>query len=117
MKKVLVLVMTLFAVSGVFASEGKDNKGGDREGRRHEMMSQLNLTDAQKTQMKALREKHMAERQAMQEKHKSEIKAIMNAEQWEKFQQMMPKRPGMEGGKMGGKGMRRDRDDEGEGRE
>ncbi len=124
MKKILVFVITLFAASSLLANEGMGNaEGGGKDGKRHQM-AQLNLTDAQKTQMKALREKHVAERQAMQEKHKAAIKAILTAEQWEKFQTMRPKRPGMEegmnseggnkGGNKGGNGMRGKRNMEGE---
>lgn len=106
MKKIMVLTMAIFAMSSVFAADGMGKMAGEGMGEgpmcHHQMpdLSSLNLTTEQKTQMDALRQKHMAEKKAMKEKYQAEMKAIMTAEQWAKFEQMKPKMP-MKGGMMG----------------
>lgn len=116
MKKLLVLGMALILASNVFADNdtGKDGKRNpDRKGtemREHRRgdFAQLNLTEEQKSKMKALREKHQAEMHSMREKHRLDIKAVMTTEQWAKFEQMKAERP--KGGDR--KGGNRQRDDE-----
>ena len=61
----------------------------------------MNLTEEQKTQMKALHEKHREEIKALREKHQQEVKAILTDEQWKKLQEMKPQRPQGMGGRKG----------------
>lgn len=59
-------------------------------------VSQLQLTDEQKTKMKALHEKHVAEMEkqretmkAMHDKHREEVKALLGDEKFKKFEESM----------------------------
>jgi Spy/CpxP family protein refolding chaperone len=80
MKKIIVLGLALLVSGGVVAQDHK-MAGGHKQ----HMMQELNLTEQQKAQMKALHEKSMAEHKAIQDKHDAEVKSILTPEQYEKY--------------------------------
>lgn len=92
MRKTVLLIAGLTAMSAVWAGEPAPVKEGPLAGRHGAMMEQhrnnmdeLNLTEAQKVQVKALRQKHQAEMEALREKHRGDMRAILTPEQQKKF--------------------------------
>ncbi len=79
---------------------GKGGKGG--------MMQGMNLTEEQKTKLKALHEEMQKEREAARAKFEAKIKEIVGEENFKKMQEARKSRMGNRGGKgrMGGRGPR-----------
>jgi Spy/CpxP family protein refolding chaperone len=87
MKKLIVLTVLVLSLSNVYADD-KANK--DRP--RHPGFVELDLTADQQVQMKAVREKHQAEKDAMRQKHQADVKSILTEEQWVKFEKSKAER-------------------------
>ncbi len=78
---------------------GKGGKGG--------MLQGLNLTEEQKTKLKALHEEMQKEREAARVKFEAKIKEIVGEENFKKMQEARKSRGGQRGeGRMGGRGPR-----------
>lgn len=100
MKKSLVLIMAILAMSNAFAAESAAKPAKlatDKEARicQHDKpdLASLNLSAEQKEQLATLRQKHRQEKQALRDKHRADMKAILTAEQWTSFEAMKPEKP------------------------
>lgn len=118
MKKVLTAALAIVLFAG--ASQAQTSTPGKSHPRGEEMMKDLNLTDAQKTQLKSLHQAEKKERddlktkgnatpedsKALHEKYRSQFDALLTPEQREKLKNTVhERRPG--GGERGGRGFDR----------
>lgn len=82
-------------------------RGGNRGGRDFGLARDLNLTETQRTQIRAIHQKYQPQHQALRNQQTAEIRAILTTDQRVKFdarQQQMAERRAKAGAKWGEKG-------------
>ncbi len=103
MKPLLTLaffVIICTSISMAVAMPGGDQSKGSRmEHRLQKMIQNLNLTDEQHEQMRALMESHQKERQELHKKMQKNIKAMLNSEQLVKYKTLHEARKNTHKGK------------------
>jgi protein CpxP len=89
--KMLVLAVALTLTSGVaFAKAGGKHGGPGKMGRG--MASELNLTEAQKAQLKPIFEQFMSQQRARKEAMEAKFKSVLTPEQMARFEQLKSER-------------------------
>ena len=94
MKRALIPLLMLLPLTAMASPDAPPPSGpGGHQGPRMEMMmDQLNLTDAQREQIKQIFEAHRGKMQALREDTEKQINAILTPEQRAKMDEMRKKR-------------------------
>ena len=113
MKKLFVALMAVLAVTTVSAQDNGQQNERKRgpEGRVEMMAKELNLTEAQKTQITALMDQSKKQLEALEQQKKEILEAqrtqmeqILTPEQLAKFKEMKPRHRGHRHGEFKGEG-------------
>ncbi len=113
MKKLFVALMAVLAVTTVSAQDNdrQDERKRGREARVEMMAKELNLTEAQKTQITALMDQSKKQLEVLEQQKKEILEAqrtqmeqILTPEQLAKFKEMKPRHRGHRHGDFKGEG-------------
>lgn len=117
MKKILTSALAILLFVGASQAQTTNPENGHQRGHGKEMMKDMNLTDAQKTQLKTIHEAEKKDmdalkakgdvtpegRKALREKYRSQVDAVFTPEQREQMKAKMPDRK-TDSGDKGGRG-------------
>ena len=90
MKKIAIVAVAVFAITGTAFAYGPDHRGGERMV--EHMSKKLDLSEAQSTQLQAVFDEQGEKMKALHDETQEKINAILTPEQREKMAEMKEKR-------------------------
>ena len=90
MKKIAIVAVAVFAITGTAFAYGPDHRGGERMV--EHMTKKLDLSEAQSTQLQAVFDEQGEKMKALHDETQTKINALLTPEQQEKLAKMQEDR-------------------------
>ena len=90
MKKIAIVAVAVFAITGTAFAYGPDHRGGERMV--EHMTKKLDLSEAQSTQLQAVFDEQGEKMKALHDETQAKINALLTPEQQEKLAKMQEDR-------------------------